>query len=60
MLLQNVQNVPSLCIIKTLSVAEQNAILMQDEDEFGTEKFKGFKSEKVSIYIRKSTYELKN
>ena len=33
---------------------------MQDENEFGIEKFKGFKSEKVSIYIRKSTYELEN
>ena len=37
-----------------------NAIFMQDEDEFGTEKFKNFKSEKTFIYTKKSIHELKN
>ena len=37
-----------------------NAIFMQDENEFGTEKFKGFKSEKAFIYIEKSIYKLKS
>ena len=54
------QNVPFLHIIRTLSAAEQNAILMQNENEFGTEKLKGFKFKKISIYIRKSIYELKS
>ena len=39
---------------------EWNAIFMQDEDEFDTEKSKGFKPEKISIYIKKSIYELKS
>ena len=33
---------------------------MQDENEFDTEKFKNFKSEKTFIYIEKSIYELKS
>ena len=33
---------------------------MQDENEFDTEKFKGFKSEKTFIYIKKNIYKLKN
>ena len=33
---------------------------MQDENEFGTEEFKDFKLKKVSIYIKKSIYKLKN
>ena len=57
---QNMQNVSSICIIRTLSAAEQNAILMQDEDEFGIEKFKGFKSKKAFIYIKKNIYELES
>ena len=39
---------------------EQNAIFIQNENEFNTEKLKNFKSEKISIYIKKSTYELKS
>ena len=39
---------------------EQNAIFMQDKNEFGTEELKSFKPENVSIYIRKSTHELKS
>ena len=54
------QNISLLYITEILSAVEWNAIFMQDEDEFGTEKFKGFKSEKVSIYIEKSIYELKS
>ena len=54
------QNVSSLHIIKTLSAVEQNAILMQNKNEFGIEKSKGFKSEKTLIYIRKNIYELKS
>ena len=57
---QNVQNVPFLHITKTLSVMEQNAIFMQNEDEFGTEESKGFKPKKASIYTGKSIYELEN
>ena len=53
-------NVSFLCIIRTLLIAEQNAILMQDENEFSIEEFKDFKSEKISIYIKKSIYELKS
>ena len=41
-------------------MTEQNAILMQDENEFGIEKFKGFKFKKTFIYIKKSIYKLKN
>ena len=41
-------------------MAEQNAIFMQDENEFGTEELKGFKSEKAFIYTEKSIYELKS
>ena len=59
-LLQNTQNVLFLHIIRTLSAEEQNAILMQDENEFGTEKFKKFKFKKTFIYIKKSIYELKS
>ena len=33
---------------------------MQDEDEFGTEKFKNFKPEKAFIYTGKSIYELES
>ena len=33
---------------------------MQDENEFNTEKFKGFKFKKISIYIENSIYKLKN
>ena len=33
---------------------------MQDENEFGTEKPKGFKPKKAPIYIKKSTYELES
>ena len=54
------QNVSLLHITETLSVAEQNAILMQVEDEFDTEKFKDFKSEKTFIYTEKNIYELKS
>ena len=57
---QNTQNVPSLHTIKTLSVMKWNAILMQDEDEFDIEKFKGFKPKKALIYTEKSIYELEN
>ena len=39
---------------------KQNAIFMQDENEFDTEKFKKFKFKKAFIYIRKSTHELKS
>ena len=39
---------------------KQNAIFMQNENEFDTEKFKGFKSEKIFIYTEKSIYELKS
>ena len=60
MLLQNIQNVPFLHIIRILLMMKQNAIFMQDEDKFGTEELKGFKLEKVFIYIRKSTYKLKS
>ena len=59
-LLQNVQNVPPLHIIRTLLMTEWNAILMQDENEVGTEKSKSFKLEKTSIYTEKSIYELKS
>ena len=54
------QNVFSLYIIRTLSVVEWNAILMQNKNELNTEKFKNFKPEKAFIYIEKSIYELKN
>ena len=57
---QNMQNVSFLCITETLSAVEQNAIFMQDENEFGTEELKNFKPEKAFIYTEKSTYELKN
>ena len=33
---------------------------MQDEDEFNTEKFKGFKFKKTLIYTEKNIYELKS
>ena len=59
-LLQNMWNVSSLCTTEILSAVKQNAILMQDENEFDTKKLKGFKSEKTFIYIRKSIYELKS
>ena len=58
--LQNMQNVPFLHTIRTLSVAEQNAIFMQNEDEFGTEESKGFKLKKALIYTGKSIYELES
>ena len=60
MLPQNVQNVPSLHINEILSAMKQNTIFMQDENEFDTEKFKGFKLKKVFIYTGKSIYELKS
>ena len=41
-------------------MAEQNAILMQDENEFDIEKLKGFKLKKVLIYIEKSIYKLES
>ena len=53
-------NISFLHIIKTLLTAKQNVIFMQNENEFNTEKFKGFKLKKAFIYIRKSTYELKS
>ena len=37
-----------------------NAILIQDENEFDTEKLKDFKPEKAFIYTEKSIYELKS
>ena len=58
--LQNIWNVSPLHIIRTLSMMKQNAILMQNENEFDTEKLKGFKPEKASIYTEKSIYKLKN
>ena len=60
MLLQNTQNVSFLHITEILLMMKQNAILMQNENEFDTEKFKGFKPEKAFIYIEKSTHELKS
>ena len=57
---QNMQNVPPLCTIRILMMTEQNAILMQNEDEFSTEEPKGFKPEKAFIYTKKSTHELKS
>ena len=57
---QNMQNVSFLHIIKILSAMKQNAILMQNENAFSTEKFKNFKFEKASIYTEKSIYELKS
>ena len=54
------QNISFLHIIEILLMMEWNAILIQDEDKFGTEKLKNFKSEKAFIYIRKSIHELKN
>ena len=41
-------------------MTEQNAILMQNENEFSTEKLKDFKSEKTSIYIKKHIHKLEN
>ena len=32
---------------------------MQNENEFGTEKFKDFKFKQIFIYIRKNIYKLK-
>ena len=57
---QDVRNVPPLRTTGTLSAAERNAILMQVEDEFGTEEPKGFKPEKAPIYTGKSTHELES
>ena len=57
---QNAWNISLLCIIRTLLMMEWNVIFMQDEDEFGIEKLKDFKSEKTFIYIKKSIYELKS
>ena len=54
------QNVFFLHIIEILSVTEQNAIFMQDENEFNIKKLKGFKLKKAFIYIRKSIYKLKS
>ena len=54
------QNVPSLYITETLLTAKQNAIFIQNEDEFDTEKLKGFKLKKIFIYTEKSIYELKS
>ena len=39
---------------------KQNAILIQNGNEFGIKKPKGFKLKKASIYIRKSIHELKS
>ena len=60
MLLQNIQNVSSLHIIRILLIMKQNAIFMQNENEFDTEKFTNFKLKKISIYTKKSIYELKS
>ena len=54
------QNVSFLHITETLSIMKWNAIFMQNENEFGTEESKGFKSEKASIYTEKSIHELKS
>ena len=58
--LQNMQNIPPLYITETLLMMKQNAIFMQNENKFGTEKPKGFKLKKIFIYTEKNTHELKN
>ena len=39
---------------------KQNAIFIQNENKFDTEKLKGFKFKKTFIYTGKNTHELKN
>ena len=41
-------------------MTEQNAIFIQNENEFNTEKSKNFKLKKTSIYTEKNTHELKS
>ena len=59
-LLQNVQNVFFLYITEILSTVKQNAIFMQDKNEFNTEESKSFKFKKTFIYTEKSIHELKS